>query len=188
MLRTRNVYLLIFLLTSGCSEASDTLAVQEETRVPTSIALNVGNATLKDGETFRFTAELLDQSGRPFQSLPPGVGITWTSTAPQIATVSDGTVTAERPGSAEIVAQAGQISARATVLVTPVVAGFEKVSGNSQEASSGETLPAPLVVRVADRHGEGVEGVNVQFAVRSGGGSVSQATVASDGEGRATTT
>ena len=44
------------------------------------------------------------------------------------------------------------------------------VSGDNQEAKAGQTLPEPLVVRVSDERGRGVEGVAVSFDVGLLGG------------------
>jgi hypothetical protein len=50
------------------------------------------------------------------------------------------------------------------------------VSGSSQSALVGTALAAPLVVLVTDADGEPVSGVTVNWAVATGGGSVSAAT------------
>src|SRR5262245_59953684 len=44
------------------------------------------------------------------------------------------------------------------------------VSGDNQGAKAGETLPEPLVIRVTDERGRGVEGVAVSFDVGRLGG------------------
>jgi hypothetical protein len=44
------------------------------------------------------------------------------------------------------------------------------VSGDNQEAKAGETLPKPLVIRITDERGRGVEGVAVSFDVGRLGG------------------
>ena len=61
------------------------------------------------------------------------------------------------------------------------------VSGAGQEGTPGVLLPGALVVGVEDGFGRPVAGVNVNFTVDLGGGSVSAAAVATDGNGLATT-
>jgi hypothetical protein len=49
-------------------------------------------------------------------------------------------------------------------------ATIESVSGHDQEGKAGLSLSDPLVVRVTDAHGRGVEGVRVTWTVASGAG------------------
>ncbi len=56
------------------------------------------------------------------------------------------------------------------------------VSGNGQSAAVGTTLPAPLVVRVVDPHGNVVPGVTVNFTANGGSLSASTATTSTTGE------
>ena len=54
---------------------------------------------------------------------------------------------------------------RDSILATPDAPfGLVKTSGDEQKAEAGSDLPLPLVVRVVDRHGNGVAGVAVQWA------------------------
>ena len=59
--------------------------------------------------------------------------------------------------------------------------------GNNQTAPAATALPAPLTARVSDAHGNPVAGVSVNWAIATGGGSVSTASSASDASGVATT-
>jgi serine protease len=61
------------------------------------------------------------------------------------------------------------------------------VSGDGQTGGAGLPLPFGLTVKVVDKGGHGVGGVNVAFAVTAGGGSVQNATVITLGNGIATT-
>lgn len=63
-----------------------------------------------------------------------------------------------------------------------------RVSGDMQTGTVGATLPQPLVVRVADAHGNPTPGVVVTFTVTSGGGAVTTASAATDAQGLASTT
>jgi hypothetical protein len=60
------------------------------------------------------------------------------------------------------------------------------VAGNAQTAPAGAAVPQRPAVRVLSAAGAPVAGVEVQFAVQSGGGSVTSALVATDAQGVAT--
>jgi hypothetical protein len=62
-----------------------------------------------------------------------------------------------------------------------------RVSGNNQRGEPGRTLPAPLVVLVADRYGNPVPGATVVWEVTGGFGRVSPSEVATDSAGLAAT-
>ena len=62
-----------------------------------------------------------------------------------------------------------------------------RVSGNNQTAEPGHTLPAPLVVLVADRYGNPVPGATVRWEVTGGFGRVSPSESATDAAGLAST-
>ncbi len=66
----------------------------------------------------------------------------------------------------------------------PEAARIELIAGNEQVGPVGTTLPDPLVVRVTDEDGGAVEGVAVQWAAQ-GGGSVSDGSVETGADGRA---
>jgi hypothetical protein len=59
-------------------------------------------------------------------------------------------------------------------------------SGDGQRAAAGETLE-PLTVELVDLQGKGLEGQQVKFAVRSGGGRVEPETTTTDAQGLART-
>jgi hypothetical protein len=61
-----------------------------------------------------------------------------------------------------------------------------KVSGDLQEGIAGETLLQPLTVRVTDAQGTGVPGVQVEFAVTAGGGTIAGSPATTDAQGVAT--
>jgi alpha-tubulin suppressor-like RCC1 family protein len=64
-------------------------------------------------------------------------------------------------------------------------ASVEILSGNGQAATVAQAAPNPLVVRVADADGDPVKNVTVQWAVSSGGGSLSAATSETGSDGLA---
>ncbi len=61
------------------------------------------------------------------------------------------------------------------------------VSGDDQSGAPNQPLPAPLVVRVTDRFGNPVPGVEVEWEVRQGRGSVDPGRTVTDEEGLART-
>jgi hypothetical protein len=72
-------------------------------------------------------------------------------------------------------------------VVLAVGSTVNKVSGDNQTGSVGTTLPDPLVVRVEDPDGNPLSGVTVNFAVTSGGGSVSPTSAVTNSSGQAST-
>jgi hypothetical protein len=66
-------------------------------------------------------------------------------------------------------------------------ATITRVSGDDQPGSVGLALDMPLVVRVTDRAGRAVAGVDVAWAVTAGAGSVAATTTSTDAAGNAST-
>lgn len=64
---------------------------------------------------------------------------------------------------------------------------LSRVSGNQQSGTVGTTLPKELVVQVTDSAGNLQVGVTVNFAVTSGGGSVSPTSAVTNASGRVST-
>ncbi|OYE06338.1 N,N-dimethylformamidase beta subunit family domain-containing protein [Nostoc sp. 'Peltigera membranacea cyanobiont' 232] len=62
-----------------------------------------------------------------------------------------------------------------------------KTSGDNQTGAAGTALPNPLVVQVKDSAGNPQSGVTVNFAVTSGGGSVSPTSAVTNASGQAST-
>ena len=76
----------------------------------------------------------------------------------------------------------------ATAVAGPA-AQLTTISGTELWGTVGQALPNPLVVGVTDTYGNAVAaGTSVTFAVTAGGGSVSPATLATDAQGRVSTT
>ena len=101
-----------------------------------------------------------------------------TSTSWRLGTLA-GTQTA-------IVSATGVAPVSFTAIATPgAPTQLSIISGNNQSAAASESLPLPVVVGVSDAWGNVVAGANVGFAVTSGGGSITPASVTSDANGRA---
>ncbi len=62
---------------------------------------------------------------------------------------------------------------------------LEKMSGDNQVGETGRELPDPIIVRVRDAEGLGVEGATVAFVVTGGGGSLTASSVPTDPDGLA---
>ena len=63
-----------------------------------------------------------------------------------------------------------------------------KISGDTQEGTTGTPLANPLVVEAMDANGEPIVGISVTFAVTIGDGTLSATTAITDSAGRAQTT
>lgn len=168
--------MLLTLLAFGCKDSTD------PGPVPTTIELSTASLTVADGESVRLTAQVRDQYGAALP-LPPGMALTWSSSDAAIATAAGGFITGNRPGTALITASVGSASATATVSVTQVATALQPLRGIDQHGLAGEELADSLAVRVVDRHGVGVPGVQVIWEVTGGEGVIAGATAASDGGG-----
>ncbi len=136
--------------------------------------------------------------GRPVQ----GVAVAWAvegsagSLAPLTATTNEqgiaraqwtlGTVTGTQYARATAAGLASVARFSATAL-PGAIASFTIVGGNGQLGEPGATLANPLVVRASDQYGNALAGRTVQWAVTSGGGSLSQTDTVTDASGRAST-
>lgn len=66
-----------------------------------------------------------------------------------------------------------------------LILSLEKISGDSQSGNENEQLENPLVVKVTDEDGKGIEGIIVAFNITVGNGSLSNSTVTTDSNGLA---
>jgi hypothetical protein len=83
----------------------------------------------------------------------------------------------------------GEVSATTSI---PFKIGFDEmflqeVSGNNQNGEKGKTLENPIIVKVFDKDGSVVEGVDVVFNITAGEGSVNNSSTKTDAEGLAKT-
>jgi hypothetical protein len=62
---------------------------------------------------------------------------------------------------------------------------LEKIRGDNQIGETGRELAEPIVVRLRDDEGNGIEGKRVDFAVKAGGGTVSPSSALTDASGEA---
>ena len=160
-------------------------------RVPTSIQFEQGTVTVPDGSSVRISVTVRDQNSQAFSSLLQAQAVTWSVGDPSVASVQavvtglQADLTGEHPGTTQVTASIGSINAQASVIVSPVATQLGPVSGEGQTGTVGTLLDEPVVVRVSDRHGNGVPGIVVTFVITAGGGTLSASSATTSLEGRA---
>lgn len=138
--------------------------------------------------------EVTDGFGNPVARVP----ITWTVegggsvSVALVETDEDGRARVERTlgptiGRQTTIAMSEGLAGSPTTFVHTAVAGDASrliiVSGNNQTAASGSPLPAPLVVRLVDAEGNGVDRTAVAWVVATGGGNATPDNSTTDSEG-----
>ena len=118
------------IITATCGSASKSCEVTVAKKVIAVQSVTIspaGNFELKIGDTKTLTASVLPDNATDKR-------VTWSSSAPAVATVKDGVVTAVAAGSAEICAASGEAEARVTVTV--------KANGSGTDNPTDPTNPA----------------------------------------------
>ncbi len=176
----------LFLLaaTAACGGGDDGPSTPEEPPRPATITIQPASATLTYiSQTTGFTATVRDQYGAAMVAT-----VTWSSSDDGVFTVdAGGQVTAVGNGSGTLQASASGLEATSSVTVEQRPAAIKVVSGDGQEALRGTKLPEPVIVRLEDRGGHGVAGLEIRFAPGSESGSVSVESVTSDDSGEGAT-
>ncbi len=168
---------------TSCGDGSGT--TQPDPPRATTITITQSSVTLSFlGATLMLTARIRDQNGAPMSGT-----VTWSSDNPSVATVdATGLLTAVQNGTATVTATSGSLSATVPVSVEQVATLIAIVSGDGQTATVGQALAEAIVVRADDAGGTAVVGVDLEFIVTSGGGTVGASTVLTDAQGLASTT
>ena len=96
-----------------------------------------------------------------------------------------GLVTARGQGQATITATAQSASGSITIIVAQKPTQLEKVQGDSQTGTVGESVETNPRVRVRDSRSNPIQGAAVTFSVTEGGGSVPNSPVQTDAAGEA---
>jgi uncharacterized protein YjdB len=156
-------------------------------QMPATVAVSPGSALITAlGNTATFAATVLDARGNAIA----GAGVTWSSSAPAIASVSPGgLVTAHAPGSATITAHgAGGVTGTATITVQQVVATLTVSPGQLGFDALQQT--ARLTATARDANGHAIQNPAVAWsssntAVATVAGSGTAATVTAVGNGTA---
>jgi alpha-tubulin suppressor-like RCC1 family protein len=146
--------------------------------------------TLDDQDTARLVATAYDQNGQGFDTLPSGVRLDWSTSAPAVAVVdSTGLVRGAHPGQVQVTASVVggpvPLSAATPATVLPVPAALAAIAGDSQAGTVGARLPEDLRAKITDRFGDPVPGVTVGFALTAGRGALSDSSVVTDSLGEA---
>lgn len=105
----------------------------------TGIKLDKTSLTIKDGGTATLKATITPSNAT-------NKSVSWTSSNNNIATVSNGKITARKPGTVKITAKAESKSATATVTVTAVAVTGIKVSPTSASVQVGKTTTIKATV------------------------------------------
>jgi hypothetical protein len=130
------------------------------------------------GQTVQLNATTRDADGNTVE-----VPVEWGSSDAEVVTVEgDGLLVAQGPGTAEVTASVGSVSATATVGVSST-STLQVFDGNGQTAPAGQAVPTPPAVRVADAQDQPVADVRVRFQVATGGGTITDETQETDADG-----
>jgi adhesin/invasin len=184
---TRRLIALLTALTAAvllASCANDPVATI--IRIATSISISPTAASLDAlGATQSFQVTVRDQNG----DVMNGQSIDWSTQSTQIAGVSaTGVATAVSNGSTQVVATVGSLEARVALTVQQQVSTLTKISGDNQQATVGTQLPQQLRVRVLDRLGSPIQGMQVHFVMSANGGEISVFNGLSNADGDVETT
>ncbi len=157
-------------------------------RVPRGLLLDSLQYTVDEGQTLNLVATVLDQIGAPFDTLPKGVAITWSSADTTVARVDTaGVLSGIAAGATQVNAAAsgafGTFKVSAPVTVRPLVTSLTAVAGDSQSGTVGQLLPVRLTVRVLNRLGAGVPRITISFAAVDSGGTLDTASTTTDSTG-----
>ncbi len=125
----------------------------------------------------------LDATARDDQGNTVNVAIDWATGDPEVVIVEgDGLLVAQGPGTTQVTASVGEVSASATVGVNST-ARLEVFDGNGQTAPAGQAVPVAPAVRVADAQDQPVADVRIRFQVASGSGTITEEAQETDADG-----
>ena len=154
------------------------------------VTVTPANPTTSSSAPMAFTASAVTTAGQPVA----GLLVNWTSSDITVATVtstSDATATVTalgKRGVATITATTPLgVFGTSSFTFVPPPARVVVISGGGQTGIAGSTLAQPLVVEVQATDNLPVPGAPVTFRSLTTGGSVQQATVIADANGRAST-
>jgi hypothetical protein len=166
------------LITATCEGKSGQAIVNVSADPVASVTVKLTSPRVGVGQVSQGAAILRDVAGDTLS----GRTVTWTSSAPGVATVTNtGVVRAVGLGSATLTATADGVSGAATLTVTAMYA----VTAVSQTSAPSNVVIQAPGVKVTDGSGAPLSGITVNFSVTSGGGTVSPASVVTDANGLA---
>lgn len=133
---------------------------------------------------------VLDASGNPMAGVPVAFTTTSGAVSPSSTVTTSAGVARARwtlgttTGAVTATAQAGgQTAFFSTTALPGVPSQITIAAGNGQSATTGTAVAVRPAVAVRDQHGNAVSGVQVTFAVTTGGGVVTGATATTDAAG-----
>lgn len=144
--RPARVLLAAFLAAlTACGGGSDGTSPVTEPPVVASVGVTPISQTLSPGGTVTLTATARDAGG----NILVGRAVTWSSSAPSIATVSGGLVTAIAVGNASIVATVEGRTGEVPIQVVPIPVASVVVTPDSSDVAVGSTRPLAAATRDA---------------------------------------
>ena len=165
---------LVLLAAAGCGGdgQTDPSDVAEITLDNDAVGLDAA------GQTVQLNATARDADGSTVE-----VPFEWASSDADVVTVEgDGLLVAQGPGTAEVTASVGTVSATATVSVNST-STLQVFDGNGQTAPSGQAVPTPPAVRVANAQDQPVADVRIRFQVATGSGTITDEIQETDADG-----
>lgn len=174
--------------------------------VPAKLAITQQPASVTAGEPFQIEVAIQDSSGATVQDATGSVSLALsgggfvvtpgartlggTVTRPAVAGVATfDNLTLDRDGGHVLRATSGQLAAAqaAAIVVNPAAAvALDIEAGDNQVTAPNGDVSVKPSVRATDAFGNGVNGLTVNFAVASGGGSITGATQVTANGGVAT--
>ena len=154
------------------------------------LTITPGVLTVQGGTLPLLTAAAADAAGAPVTNLL----LAWTSSDPQIATVTAAGAVATvhgtgKRGTVSITATTpAGLSAKAELAMLPLPARIAVISGGDQTGLAGRLLGQPLIVEVQGEDGGPIPGATVTFRAVTTGAVVGTTTAITDAFGRASTT
>jgi uncharacterized protein YjdB len=127
--------------------------------IPASISVSQASGTFHPGQATLLSVVVVDDAGKPV-TVPRT--ITWTSSDPGVARVTDGKVEAVGPGSATVTAATGALQASAAITVRiPEFARLSLSPSKTQTLKKGDRFT--FKVAALDKKGKKVAGVPVTW-------------------------
>ena len=165
--------------------AATAFAACEPPPIPDKVVISpsIANADVV-GATVQYTAQVIDDMGETIV----GAEITWSSAAPDVATISaSGLATVTGQGTTSIRANHQSVYGGATLVVELAPARLTKLRGDALTVPALSLLPEDPTVRVEDGGGAPIPGVEVAFEVTSGDGQIAPLKRITDSSGEAFT-
>ena len=144
-----------------------------------SLSISITTEPVASGSTAQASATITDASGH----VSAASNVTWSTSDAAVAFIDgSGLITGRRSGSAIIRATSSGITGQHAVqVVAGPPASVTIYSGDAQQGNRGSNLTDPLCVLVTDAAGNVAPGTIVNYAVATGGGTLSQPTAPAAG-------